>query len=67
MMNAARVKRQCVCEREECGRERERETKRDERASCVFVPFSIKSFLVEEFFNKTLFLTTKKEFLRKIF
>ena len=28
-MNAARVKRQCVCEREECEREK-RETKRDE-------------------------------------
>ena len=47
MMNAARVKRQCVCEREEC--ERERERRNETRASCVFVPFSIKSFLVEEF------------------
>ena len=31
-MNAARVKRQCVCEREECERER------DETRARVFVP-----------------------------
>ena len=46
MMNAARVKRQCVCEREECEREKER---RNETGVLRFRSFFDQKFLVEEF------------------
>ena len=49
MMNAARVKRQCVCEREECEREK-RETKRDESV------LRFRSFFDQKFFSRRVLI-----------